>query len=194
MDFNERVIIINREKMKIEEHIKSCYEMYKSNIKMMVVNYENHQTFLTFATKMNVCEIYKWEKLKSEYNCLKQKITMEKKLQKMVYKMYSSISSYYSEEEIHTYNTINRDMNDTLILMLINFASLQQFHFNTMLQFKKMLASDNIVKIYEYNEMLYPLFIKLNENYMNHILLDKKYYMIRKNKAKIISEINIASQ
>lgn len=194
MDFNERVVIINREKMKIEEHIKYCYEMYKSNIKMMAVNYENHQTFLTFATKMNVCEIYKWEKLKSEYNSLKQKITMEKKLQKMVYKMYSSISSYYSEEEIHTYNTINRDMNDTLILMLINFASLQQFHFNTMLQFKKMLASDNIVKIYEYNEMLYPLFIKLNENYMNHILLDKKYYMIRKNKAKIISEINIASQ
>ena len=84
-------------------------------------------------------------------------------------------------------------MNDTLILMLINFASLQQFHFNTMLQFKKMLASDNIVKIYEYNEMLYPLFIKLNENYMNHILLDKKYYMIRKNKAKIISEINTTS-
>ena len=194
MDFNERVIIINREKMKIDEYIKSCYEMYNSNIKMIAVNYENHQTFLTFATRMGVCEIYKWEKLKSEYNSLKQKINMEKKLQKMVYKMYSSISSYYSEEEIHKYNTINKDMNDARILMLINFSSLQQLHFNTMLQFKKMLASDNIVKIYEYNEMLYPLFIKLNENYMNHILLDKKYYMIRKNKAKIISEINTVSE
>jgi hypothetical protein len=194
MDFNERVIIINREKMKIEEYIKSCCEMYKNNIKVIAVNYENHQTFLTFATRMNVCEIYKWEKLKMEYNSLKQKINMEKKLNKMVYKMYSSISSYYSEEEIHKYNNINREMNDTHILMLINFSSLQQFHFNTMLQFKKMLASDNVIKIYEYNEMLHPLFIRLNENYMNHILLDKKYYMIRKNKAKIISEINIASK
>jgi hypothetical protein len=161
---------------------------------MIAVNYENHQTFVTFATRMNVCEIYKWGKLKSEYNSLKQKINMEKKLQKMVYKMYSSISSYYSEEEIHKYNTINKDMNDTLMLMLINFSSLQQLHFNIMLEFKKMLASDNVVKIYKYNELLYPLFIKLNENYMNHILLDKKYYMVRKNKAKIISEINTISQ
>jgi len=194
MDIKERVIIINREKMKIEEYINSCYDMYKSNIKMIEVNYENHQTFLTFATRMNICEIYKWEKLKSEYNSLKQKINMEKKLQKVVYKMYSNISSYYSEEEIHMYNTINKDMNEARILMLINFSSLQQLHFNIMLQFKKMLASDNVVKIYEYNEQLYPIFIKLNENYMNHILLDKKYYMIKKNKAKIISEINTPSQ
>lgn len=193
MDFKERVIIINREKMKIEEFINSCHSMYNNNITMIATNYDNHHTFLTFATRMNVCEIYKWEKLKSDYNSLKQKINMEKKLQKMVYKMYSAISSYYTEDEMNKYNTMNKEMNDKLVLMLIKFSTLQQMHFNTMLEFKKMLASDNVVKIYEYNELLHSIFIKLNENYMNQVLLDKRYYMVRKNKAKIISEINTAT-
>jgi hypothetical protein len=197
MNSNENSNNINKEKQDIISLIDHYYQNNLYNITKIEESEIKHNEFIKYANKMDLCEVYKWEQIKINYITLKKKITKEKKLNKRgfsnIYKKYSNISSYYSEKEIYNYNNNIKAVYDTRELMLIKFIALQQLHFDTMLQFKKMLLSNNVIKIYEYNERLYPIFVKLYNIYESLLDLDKQFNILKKYKGEIISEIKKAT-
>jgi hypothetical protein len=189
MSIDDKILMIETKKLEVGITIKYTHDMYKQNIEILDSQIEYHKDFHNFIDKMKICELFKWEYLKGRFNHIKKKITADKKLSKKVSKLYGSIINYYTNEDRDYLNKLLTQINEYRGKMLFDFEYLKGMHKNLLQKIKTSVNSPNITKIYKYRNEYDEVYEKIYKNFMNLKLLDKEYYLLKKKKAEVISEL-----
>ena len=177
MKFDNKKLYINNLKIKLELLIDNSLIEIPNNLTIIKINLEKHFNFINFVDSVKIYEIYKWTKLKEEYNKIKKKINIDKKLYPQIIKIYGIINSYYTVEETECKNKIIKKINEDNILLLIQLEEIKKIHNNIIIKCKYYIRNINIIKI--------------NQENNEYDILIKKLYEIHSNLKKVSTELKI---
>jgi hypothetical protein len=177
MNLNNKKILINNLKIKLESLIKDLLIQIPINFGLIKNNLDEHYSFINFTKSMNIYEDYKWVKIKKDYNEIKKKYNLDKKLYPQIIKIYGTINNYYSLDEFNDKNNIIQKINNDLLK--IEFEKLKELHRILTNKRKNYIKTMGIIKIYETNDDIEKLINKLHTIYTKLKQIKKDKYIIK---------------
>lgn len=99
-----KIELIDQAKYKFDELLTNSTKELDFNLNSIDQLYDNHSDFIDFIKIMNIYEVYRWTKLKVDYNFIKIKITKDKKVIYRITKFLNSLTNYYTQIEIDNIN------------------------------------------------------------------------------------------
>jgi hypothetical protein len=163
--------------------------IYNNNFIDKFINY--YKDFINLIEMTKIFEIYKWNKIKIDYNNIKKKITKDKKIYYDILKLYGKIITYFSEKENINIDSDIKSIYSKQELMIYNFINLKKIHKYMYQKYTSYIKNNNIIKITYKNDTI-DILLKQLEDITNHfIILNKKLYILKQRKNKLLYEIKL---
>jgi hypothetical protein len=119
------------------------------NINSITTIINEHYQFINIIETTKIYEDYKWEKLKEEYNKIKKKVNLDKKLYPQIIKIYGIVNSYYLLEEYNTKNNIISKLSEYNNLLKLEWMKIRILHNTLINKRKSYVRNTNIIKIFK---------------------------------------------
>jgi hypothetical protein len=174
MNIDNKKELINNQKIKLESLIKESLIQLPINFNYIKSNLNEHFNFIKFIELMGIYENYKWEKIKEDYNKIKKKYNIDKKLYLKIIKIYGVVNNYYSFDEFNDKNNIIKKINEDNNTNIIEWEKLKKFHYILTNKRKNYVRNTTIIKIYNTNNEIKELIDKLYEINIKLTQLKKK--------------------
>ena len=140
-----------------------------------------------------IYQLYNWEYLKIQYKKCKMKFIKNNSNYKIIIKLYSSIISYYDENEILLINKKIDCYANLKGQANFVFSVLQKNHYNVMIKCKHFVSSPYIIKISEFDKNQKEFLHKIYMNYLEQKLLNNLISQYKSNKIAILLQNSIIS-
>lgn len=174
-----KIELIDQAKYKFDELLTNSTKELDFNLNSIDQLYDNHSDFIDFIKIMNIYEVYRWTKLKVDYNFIKIKITKDKKVIYRITKFLNSLTNYYTQIEIDNINFRIKDISYKIELMLYKFSKLQIHHNKVTNIIKNIMKNNAIIIINNINDANKILIQKLYENYISIKMINIQYKKLR---------------
>ena len=174
-----KIELIDQAKYKFDELLTNSTKELDFNLNNIDQLYDNHSDFIDFIKIMNIYEVYRWTKLKVDYNFIKIKITKDKKVIYGITKFLNSLTNYYTKIEIDNINFRIKDISYKIELMLYKFSKLQIHHNKVTNIIKNIMKNNAIIIINNINDANKILIQKLYENYISIKMINIQYKKLR---------------
>jgi hypothetical protein len=132
---------------------------------------------------MNIYEDYKWSKIKEDYNKIKKKVNIDKKIYPQIIKIYGIVNNYYSSDEFNDKNIIIKKLNEDNNLLKIEFEKLKKLHNKLINKRKNYVKNMKMIKIYISNKESDLLIQKLYQIHHDLKILKKEEKILESNKS-----------
>ena len=165
MSLNNKKLLINNLKIKLDNLIKISLNEIPNNIKNIKVMIDNHYFFINFIETINIYIEDKYKDIKILYNKLKIKINQDKKLYFKIIKIYGIVNCYYSIEEFNNYNNIINELYEYNNDMKIEWDKIKILHNLLINKRKNYIKNQNIIKVFIMNDDINQIINNLYKNY-----------------------------
>ena len=149
--------------------------------------------YINIIKTFHFIETYKWKTYKTNFNDIKNNVTINKRHYRKIAKKYSNIISYYNSCEIDSINKhilIIKNLTDDIIY---NFSILRQTHIYTRVQITNIKARSQTIIIND-NQPIKHIIEKIYMYYNEIKNIKKSLYGYNTLKLSLLNEINILEQ
>jgi hypothetical protein len=193
ININEKTNKIYHSMSKFDELLVNAEKELDFNLNKLEQLNEFHINFINFIQIMNIYEKYKWTHLKYEYRNIKKKNNKDRKIIHIITKFFSSLTNYYTIDQIDNINIKINNINSKIELMIYNFIKIQILHNQISLKIKSIIRNNSILKIDNINDTNKIILLKLYENYISIKMLNiqlNNLKNVKKNLLHYIQSIN----
>ena len=182
LKLSEKIKKISQSKNELDSLLKNTKNDINFNLNYIDESYCMHINFIEFAKSTNIYEKYKWDKIKLNYNFIKQKINKNKKNIKKIIQKLGLLSNYYTSVEIDIINVEINNINTQIDLMIYNFTILNRKHTDVYIKKNTIIKKSGVIIVHDIKYNIKDLLLQLYENYdkikKNKIIIKKLRYKI----------------
>jgi len=182
LKLSEKIKKISQSKNELDSLLKNTKNDINFNLNYIDESYCMHINFIEFAKSTNIYEKYKWDKIKLNYNFIKQKINKDKKNIKKIIQKLGLLSNYYTSVEIDIINVEINNINTQIDLMIYNFTILNRKHTDVYIKKNTIIKKSGVIIVHDIKYNIKDLLLQLYENYdkikKNKIIIKKLRYKI----------------
>jgi hypothetical protein len=182
MNLDNKKVLITNLKIKLELLIEESLIQIPINMNTIKNSLDEHYDFINFIESMNIYEDYKWEKIKEEYNKIKKKVNINKKLYPEIIKIYGIVNNYYSIDEFNNKNSIIKKLNEDNILLKIEYEKIKKLHNIFIIKRKNYVKNMKITKIYITDKDSEQLIERLYQIHNDLKILKKEIKILKSNR------------
>ena len=152
MKLDDKMKVIDNIKIKLDFLIKEALSQLPINLYNIKMNLNKHYSFIKMIESINVYEDYEWIKIKEDYNKIKKKVNIDKKLYSQIINFYGIVNNYYTQDENNNINIIIKNINEENIMLKIEFEKLIIIHNIFFNKRKNYIKNMKIIKVYISNK------------------------------------------
>jgi len=182
MNLVNKKLYINNLKLKLELLIKNSLDDITNDLVIIKSNLEEHYSFINFIESIKLYEIYRWERMKQEYNKIKKKVNIDKKLYPNIIKIYGIVNSYYSSDDHENNNKMIIKIREHHNILLIEWNQMNKIHNDLIIKRKSYMKNNNIIKITQENNDSNNLIEKLYDIHYNLKQIKSELKILKYNK------------
>ena len=179
MKLDDKKIVINNFKIKLEYLIKEGSIQLPINLNNIKINLIEHYNFINFIESINIYEKYKWDKLKEDYNRIKKKVNRDKKIYLKIINYYGIVNNYYTHNENNDIEIYIKKINENTEILKLEFEKLIIIHNIFINKSKNYIKNMKIIKVDISNKESSQLIKRLYQIYYELKILKKDIKLLK---------------